>query len=69
MRRTTAASPRTCVFRPVLTRLTTPASPPARGIWLPLTVGEFEEWGNPKLLEQYEYINSHCPYTNPRGKA
>jgi oligopeptidase B len=36
---------------------------------LPLTVGEFEEWGNPKLLEQYEYINSHCPYTNPRGKA
>jgi protease II len=60
MRRTTAASPRTCAFRPVLTRLTTPA-PPARDIWLPLTVGEFEEWGNPKLLDEYEYINSHYP--------
>jgi oligopeptidase B len=31
---------------------------------LPLTVGEFEEWGNPKILEQYEYIKSYCPYTN-----
>ena len=36
---------------------------------LPLTVGEFEEWGNPKILEQYEYIKSYCPYTNlaPQG--
>jgi oligopeptidase B len=31
---------------------------------LPLTVGEFEEWGNPKIREQYEYIRSYCPYTN-----
>jgi oligopeptidase B len=31
---------------------------------LPLTVGEFEEWGNPKIPEQYEYIKSYCPYTN-----
>ena len=31
---------------------------------LPLTVGEFEEWGNPKIREQYEYIKSYCPYTN-----
>ena len=31
---------------------------------LPLTVGEFEEWGNPKLREQYEYIKTYCPYTN-----
>ena len=31
---------------------------------LPLTVGEFEEWGNPKLREQYEYMKSYCPYTN-----
>jgi oligopeptidase B len=31
---------------------------------LPLTVGEFEEWGNPKILEQYEYIKTYCPYTN-----
>jgi len=25
---------------------------------LPLTMGEFEERGNPKLREQYEYISS-----------
>ncbi|MGH7401729.1 MAG: S9 family peptidase, partial [Candidatus Rokuibacteriota bacterium] len=31
---------------------------------LPLTVGEFEEWGNPKIREQYEYMKSYCPYTN-----
>ena len=31
---------------------------------LPLTVGEFEEWGNPKIPEQYEYMKSYCPYTN-----
>jgi oligopeptidase B len=31
---------------------------------LPLTVGEFEEWGNPKKKDDYEYIKSYCPYTN-----
>ena len=31
---------------------------------LPLTVGEFEEWGNPKIREHYEYMRSYCPYTN-----
>src|SRR5262245_19862183 len=31
---------------------------------LPLTVGEFEEWGNPKIREQYDYIKTYCPYTN-----
>jgi oligopeptidase B len=31
---------------------------------LPLTVGEFEEWGNPKIREHYEYIRTYCPYTN-----
>jgi oligopeptidase B len=31
---------------------------------LPLTVGEFEEWGNPKIKEQYEYMKQYCPYTN-----
>jgi oligopeptidase B len=31
---------------------------------LPLTVGEFEEWGNPKTPEQYAYMKSYCPYTN-----
>jgi oligopeptidase B len=31
---------------------------------LPLTVGEFEEWGNPKIKEDYEYLKRYCPYTN-----
>ena len=31
---------------------------------LPLTVGEFEEWGNPKEPRFYEYMKSYCPYTN-----
>src|SRR5262249_43491780 len=36
---------------------------------LPLTVGEFEEWGNPKIREQYEYMKSYCPYTNLAARA
>jgi oligopeptidase B len=31
---------------------------------LPLTVGEFEEWGNPKIREQYLYMKTYCPYSN-----
>jgi len=31
---------------------------------LPLTVGEYEEWGNPQLLDDYFYMKSYCPYTN-----
>jgi oligopeptidase B len=31
---------------------------------LPLTVGEFEEWGNPTIRAHYEYMKSYCPYTN-----
>jgi oligopeptidase B len=31
---------------------------------LPLTVGEFEEWGNPKIRAHYEFMKSYCPYTN-----
>jgi len=31
---------------------------------LPLTVGEFEEWGNPKIRGHYEYMKTYCPYTN-----
>ncbi len=36
---------------------------------LPLTVGEFEEWGNPKIPEQYEYIKSYSPYDNLAARA
>jgi oligopeptidase B len=31
---------------------------------LPLTVGEFEEWGNPKERAFYEDMKTYCPYTN-----
>jgi len=31
---------------------------------LPLTVGEYEEWGNPQLADDYAYMKSYCPYTN-----
>ena len=33
---------------------------------LPLTVGEFEEWGNPKIREQYEYMKTLLPLHEPR---
>ncbi|KFE63883.1 S9 family peptidase [Hyalangium minutum] len=36
---------------------------------LPLTVGEFEEWGNPQVKEEYEYLRQYCPYTNVTAKA
>jgi oligopeptidase B len=36
---------------------------------LPLTVGEFEEWGNPQKKEEYDYIKSYDPYTNLAAKA
>jgi oligopeptidase B len=36
---------------------------------LPLTVGEFEEWGNPKKKEDYDYMKSYCPYTNLAKKS
>jgi oligopeptidase B len=31
---------------------------------LPLTVGEFEEWGDPADPAQYAILRSYCPYTN-----
>ncbi len=31
---------------------------------LPLTVGEFEEWGNPQLAEQYGWMRAYSPYDN-----
>jgi oligopeptidase B len=35
---------------------------------LPLTVGEFEEWGNPKKKDEYDYIKSYSPYDNLAAK-
>jgi oligopeptidase B len=36
---------------------------------LPLTVGEYEEWGNPEKAEDYFYMKRYCPYTNVERKA
>jgi oligopeptidase B len=36
---------------------------------LPLTVAEFEEWGNPKILADYKVMRAYCPYSNLEGKA
>jgi oligopeptidase B len=36
---------------------------------LPLTVGEFEEWGNPRKAEDYGVMRRYCPYTNLERKA
>jgi oligopeptidase B len=31
---------------------------------LPLTVAEYEEWGNPQIEEQFRWMRAYCPYTN-----
>ncbi len=36
---------------------------------LPLTTGEYEEWGNPQQREYFEYMLSYSPYDNIEPKA
>ena len=36
---------------------------------IPLTTGEFEEWGNPKNKTYYDYMKSYSPYDNVEKKA
>ena len=36
---------------------------------IPLTTAEFNEWGNPKNLESYEYMYSYSPYDQVRAQA
>jgi len=36
---------------------------------LPLTPGEFKEWGNPKEKEYFDYIKSYSPYDNIKKQA
>lgn len=36
---------------------------------IPLTIPEYEEWGNPKNKEYYEYMKSYSPYDNVAEKA
>lgn len=35
---------------------------------LPLTVGEYEEWGNPQIAADYFEMKNYCPYTNLEAK-
>jgi Protease II len=36
---------------------------------IPLTTGEYDEWGNPNQKEYYNYIKSYSPYDNVEAKA
>ena len=36
---------------------------------LPLTVQEFQQWGNPKVKAEYDYIRQYCPYSNMKATA
>ncbi|MGI4787686.1 MAG: S9 family peptidase [Janthinobacterium lividum] len=36
---------------------------------LPLTVGEYLEWGNPNVKADYDYMRTYCPYTNIEAKS
>jgi len=36
---------------------------------IPLTTGEFQEWGNPKEKEFYDYMLSYSPYDNVSAQA
>lgn len=36
---------------------------------IPLTTGEFEEWGNPKNKDSYDYMLSYSPYDNVEAKS
>ena len=36
---------------------------------LPLTVGEYEEWGNPEDKQYYGYMKSYSPYENVAAKS
>lgn len=33
---------------------------------IPLTTGEYDEWGNPNIKEYYDYMKSYSPYDNIR---
>jgi len=35
---------------------------------IPLTTGEFDEWGNPKVKEYYDYMLSYSPYDQVENK-
>ncbi|MDO6759385.1 S9 family peptidase [Tamlana sp. 2_MG-2023] len=36
---------------------------------IPLTTGEYDEWGNPNEAEYYQYMKTYSPYDNVEAKA
>lgn len=36
---------------------------------IPLTTGEYDEWGNPNNKEYYDYMKSYSPYDNVKAQA
>jgi oligopeptidase B len=36
---------------------------------IPLTTGEFDEWGNPKKKEYYDYMKAYSPYDNVKAQV
>jgi oligopeptidase B len=48
-------------FVDVLTTMSDPS--------IPLTTFEYEEWGNPAVREQYDYMRSYSPYDNVKAQA
>jgi oligopeptidase B len=36
---------------------------------IPLTTGEYTEWGNPAIKEQYDYMKLYSPYDNVKKQA
>jgi oligopeptidase B len=47
-------------FVDVLTTMSDPS--------IPLTTGEYTEWGNPNIKAEYEYMKSYSPYDNLKTK-
>jgi oligopeptidase B len=35
---------------------------------IPLTTGEYDEWGDPRIKEYYDYIKSYSPYDNVKAQ-
>lgn len=36
---------------------------------IPLTVGEWLEWGNPNEQAYFDYMSQYCPYSNVAAKV
>jgi oligopeptidase B len=36
---------------------------------IPLTTGEYDEWGNPNVKKYYNYIKTYSPYDNIKSQA